>query len=1038
MIRLKGCFRALFVTIITLAFSGAISYSAFAANSSILTDEEKMEYSLNDIMFYQKCPTNGGNNESSAMCGTNQNYAGEQVFTDENMKAIEANKPFYEKAASQYGFPWQILAVIHMREHGLQRDNPSNGQGAYQLYSYTDRGTNERAFKPVGPISDAEFQRQTDITAKLIKENYGAGLDLSTDDGVKKMFFSFNGTSDYYVERAIKMGFTAKQADNGEGSPYVMNRYDAKRDPNSPDVDSNWIGKYTLDGEYDSSVKDEQWGAFTAYKAITCNGIIDSGPNDSAGASSDGGNSGAPVASSTVNGSNAKKISDTAVKLAWPEDGPHTHQPSEALEAAWEELGTSGQKADCGYFVQTVVTYSGVDPEYNELTKGSRLFGEFEDYVQEHPEKWEVMDFSDGDTSKLQAGDILMGHSHGGQEYHAWVIVEIDGELQVAEASHTLQKYGRITGPVGDSMANYDQQILARARGGASCDSCEKGSMNINGAAVCLAWPLGTDKSKTLWLGGTGTDLFNEFWEKEEGVVKGDGVGDCWDKGAYCCGFSAAAVRYSGYDPDFESGCGIGDHLGGGANQYRYAKEHPDLWELIPWDGSKEKVQGGDVVYYSGVGTGHSYVIVQDEKGELYIAEASRCEWYGRIDDYSAPPVGTSAFIIRAKNAKNSNAGVSVTDGVKPSSVTGKIGGGTKPGSMDIGAVAKYFAWPEGTDKAQYTSGRIPETVGAWEQMLKSVGLNGPYSDNQMGACCTCFVWGVLRYAGFDIGGLKQSLYTEFEGNSDWEKIGTDVPFSELKDGDVLVEMYDCGFFPCHYKIYVEGDDGEGHFAEASVTRHSYGLISSAVDKSSTVGSNVDVWRNKKNVSGSGGDECDICAGSDESGDGQLKEGGYDNVEDAKGIIEEYHKTWKNDSPHFGDVCNEGKFAGSPHANCTNFSMWFAYHYMGCTDLANKGKMGYEVADRIYEVCKGKFNKMTKSNTPTVYSVVSWNRPVGKMGSSNHTAVVIGINKAKDQIIFADAAWCNHDGRIWEDKLSKYMGNGTYVDISAYVTGVKK
>ena len=165
-----------------------------------------------------------------------------------------------------------------------------------------------------------------------------------------------------------------------------------------------------------------------------------------------------------------------------------------------------------------------------------------------------------------------------------------------------------------------------------------------------------------------------------------------------------------------------------------------------------------------------------------------------------------------------------------------------------------------------------------------------------------------------------------------------------------------------------------------------------------------------------------------------MKEGGYDNVEDAKGIISEYHKTWKNDKPHFGDVCdNRGKFYGSPHANCTNFSMWFAYHYMGCTDLAGKGVNGSLVADRVYGVCKGKFDNIKKSNTPTVYSIASW----GGLLFSNHTAVVIGINKAKNQIIFADAAWCDSDGRIWEDKLSKYEGHGTYVDISFYVKGLK-
>lgn len=1079
MIKLKRRFKVLLVAAVTLVFSGAISYFAFAANSSILTDEEKMEYSLNDIMFYQKCPTNGGSSESSAMCGTNQNYAGEQVFTEENLKAIEAHRPFYEKAAKQYGFPWEILAALHWRESGLAKANPTNGQGVYQLYSYTNGGKNERAFTPAGGISDEEFQRQTDLVSKLINESYGAGLDLNTDEGVKQMFFKFNGVGDGVVfeQKAKALGFT----DPAEGSSYVMNRYDEKRNPTSPNVNPAWIGNYTNDGEWSSGAVDERWGTFTAYKALTCDGKTDepydfsnssNTSNTTGGGSSSGGSSSSSSSSESVSG-NAKKISDTAIKIAWPKDASGSDykenqggKPTDAMLEAWEKLETKDRNlshgADCGWFVHTVVAASGADPEYTEATKGDpdALNGPFEEWVKKHPEKWEEIEFGDGsDISKLRAGDVIMswvGSRANPSGFHGWVIAELDGELYVVEAGYSKGHngfWGHVSDKVEDYHVHTDELVIFRAKGGPSCDSCEKGSMNINGAAVCLAWPYGTDESKSIWPTGSGTDLFNEFWANEEGVVKGNGTGDCHDKGAYCCGFSAAVVRYSGYDPNFDSACGVGDHLGGGANQYLYAASNPDLWELIPWDGSKDKIKGGDVIYYSGASTGHSYVIVQDESGEFYIAEASLCDWYGRIDDYSAPPLGTSAFIIRAKNAKNSNVGVSVKDGVKPSSLTGKLTSGTGQGNGDINTTAFDLAWPEDTPASTSKAKAWDKFVEAFNSLPGRKNTGGQTWRD--GKSCMVFVNTVLNYAGALSMDKLSSVTWNLIESADWEEVGGEgndgkgLTYGDLEPGDVLAYFASGasadgsaqykGLGLQHEAIYGETPEGEGRIIESHFEAQWGHVAPGKLDPKDEIAGGwakmVRVFRWKKQ---SGGDECDICAGSDESGDGQLKEGGYDNVEDAKGIIEEYHKTWKNDSPHFGDVCDNGKFAGSPHANCTNFSMWFAYHYMGCTDLANKGKMGYEVADRVYEVCKGKFNKITKSNTPTVYSVVSWNRPVGKMGSSNHTAVVIGINKAKDQIIFADAAWCNNDGRIWEDKLSRYMGNGTYVDISAYVTGVKK
>ncbi len=582
-----------------------------------------------------------------------------------------------------------------------------------------------------------------------------------------------------------------------------------------------------------------------------------------------------------------------------------------------------------------------------------------------------------------------------------------------------------------------------------SCNACVPGSLNINGAAVCLAWPLGTDEKVNAFPNGSGTDLFTSFWESDDKVYK-DG-GPEHKVGAYCCGFSAAAVHFSGYDPDFASSCGHDDHIHN-QFQYKYAKSHPDLWEVIPYD--KSILRGGDVIYYSNPsGGGHSYVIVQDEKGELYIAEASQANFFGVIHKYRDPPSINMAFIFRAKNARNNSSGISVTDGVKSSSTTGTLSSGKTSGNGDINASAFELAWPEGTSDSVYRSKAWDKFVEAFNALPGRKNRGGQAWND--GKSCMVFVNTVLQYAGALKMEKLSSVTWDLIKSDDWEEVGGEgndgagLTYEDLEPGDVLSyfaagsssdgsDQYK-GLGLHHEAIYGETPDGKGRIIEAGFEIEWGHVNGKKLDPKSKLVNNwarmVRVFRWKKQ---SGDSKCDVCAGvGDDSGGGWLKEGGYSSTKEAEEIIKEYHKKWKNDKPHFGDVCDHGSFRGSPHANCTNFSMWFAYNYMHCTDLANKGVNGYNVADKVYSVCKRKFNKIKKSNTPSVYSIVSWNSPVGKMGSFNHTAVVVGINKEKNQIIFADAAWCSQDGRIWEDKLNLYEGRGTYVDISDYVTGLR-
>jgi hypothetical protein len=226
----------------------------------------------------------GAATSTATSAGNGKDYASNNMFTKSEMTALAANQPFYEKAAQKAGIPWQMIAVIHYREHGFARSNPSNGQGVYQ-YPAGDGGP-----YPAGPISDEEFQRQTDFTANYILGKAGSkanALKNGDQGAIKYTFFGYNGRAKVYIDQAKALGFSDAEAANGEGSPYVMNRFDAKRDPTVEPTKSNktW-GQYKLDGTWPGTPgtssyvypANTQYGAYTYYAAIanvstaTCDG----------------------------------------------------------------------------------------------------------------------------------------------------------------------------------------------------------------------------------------------------------------------------------------------------------------------------------------------------------------------------------------------------------------------------------------------------------------------------------------------------------------------------------------------------------------------------------------------------------------------------------------------------------------------------------------------------------------------------------------------------------------------------------------------
>lgn len=242
-------------------------------------------YNLNGIYYYNQNGSNYGYRGVGGFCiGENTNYAGVQVWTDTEMEAIQANYPFYsaasKEALAETGvlIPWQAIATIHYLEHSLSRSNPDNGEGIYQLTSYTNGGTNSNAFPSTHgqPVSDEEFTRQTKIAVKEVMVGKANGLDLTTDVGIKTFFLRYNGSGgDRYRQKAIALGYDG-DTERYEGSPYVMNRYDAARDTGSGFQDGMnpaWPGLFVGNNQYDpNATMGNRFGAFVKYQALSGNG----------------------------------------------------------------------------------------------------------------------------------------------------------------------------------------------------------------------------------------------------------------------------------------------------------------------------------------------------------------------------------------------------------------------------------------------------------------------------------------------------------------------------------------------------------------------------------------------------------------------------------------------------------------------------------------------------------------------------------------------------------------------------------------------
>jgi hypothetical protein len=160
------------------------------------------------------------------------NLHGETMWTAGQLEHIRNNLPVYLEVQTETGVPWEVMAALHAREFGLKVENPSNGQGIYQLYS-----TGEY-FAP-GAVSREEFKHQTILAANFLlgkardNSRVGGPMDFTNPDKIKDALFAYNGLASDYFKQAARLGFAL----GAEGSPYVMNMADDRR---NSDLNSNW------------------------------------------------------------------------------------------------------------------------------------------------------------------------------------------------------------------------------------------------------------------------------------------------------------------------------------------------------------------------------------------------------------------------------------------------------------------------------------------------------------------------------------------------------------------------------------------------------------------------------------------------------------------------------------------------------------------------------------------------------------------------------------------------------------------------------
>lgn len=1039
-----------------LSISMALSLSAILSQGVLAkmeTDDTKgideTAWSQNDIYFYQQCPMSEYDG-SISVCGTNLPEETIKKLENAGIKdKAEQNMDRYQYAQNETGIPWQVIAALHYREGSMNSDQSiTNGE---KLYDHVNSDG-------VRVSSDAneDAKKAADLIISKGKSVYN--VDITQDQSIESLGKAFLAYNRGYM-------YTSK-CGNGDipytESPYVMNYFDEDHMGMTWLHADSWCNSDKLNSV--EGDKNEQIGAL-AVLAYLCGDEVSVAPDDTGDSvenpgsddSNDSPNSSGSAAGSTASSGNAKKIAETAFRLAYPKSakeseytvdkGKDDRKAYPEFVKATKELGTwknnKSHGPDCGFFVKAVIATANPDIVNKP---DSQIMDSFQSYAKRNPDKWESFDYNGKKipASDLQSGDVIWWRNSPNNQH--WFIVAEDpanGKLYKVEASYCHDdhwhcgEWGHVSTKLekNSKLKSHNEQWVFRAKGGApSCGTCEKGNMNLNATAACLAWPLGTDKKQyTLAKGkvlesilsspgqtdiaGTGipTPAFQKAWIDTK--MYKNSLNDntqsghySWRYGAYCSGFAAVVVRYSGYDKNFS-------HSQPGADGH--VKDHPELWEIIPWDKKKESLQGGDVLYADNQ---HTWMIVEDEEGEIYTAEASLHGFtFGHICKFDKCPNTnySNPQIFRAKKANNSNAGVSVKGDMQDSSSSLASATGTTTnagkGTKDLGASAIELAHPAGTKASVYKY----KPTDKFKKQYSA--LSGPGD----GKSYDWFASTAVKYSGLggnDFPWTLHDMQPYVESSTDWEEVHMQNPkkTGEYKSGD-LVFFYSAngwsdreyqGQYLAHVGIYAEDGNGKGHIVQASGDY--YGIVEDTSNITTNYFPVIRVYRNNNNKNTTSA--CELCpADQDGSGNPATVSGGMD-LTQAKAFMKKYHdlpsSQWRKYSLT-GYDCKDG-----PVANCVSFSNYFIQKYTSYGKTASGD--GGVFAKNFKSAAK-----LDSGNVPKIYAVFSKSTGSTMCGNHlcGHTGVVLGIDKERNKIIIGEAG-CSMSND-WTDAHEYPLDNWT-------------
>lgn len=741
-----------------------------------------------------------------------------KIFEDEQWTTIGEYSALYKKAADEVGIPWAMLAVIHILESGQTRTNPGNGQGLFQ--DFTGQSQHPDLYAPGLETDENNFVEQAKIAAKGLKDNNPELSTNSNDDIIKHAFFAYNGQASVYIKQAKDLGFSDAEARNGEGSPYVMNRADARRDPTAGAT--NW-GQIKTDGGPIQYPANNHFGAFVMYAAIA-------GLNPAANLSSSDYCCANPTTTQTNLGDftkydmlSAADIQDLA-EMASHENGADINMFKNELSIMANLYEKNGNNeglmkylarkpgSEHGWFSTYALingkTDDNITPEYLEATKDVFMNGNrtlpYE--IDEHDSITDIISATNngasvlGDHSKWQQGVTVINNNSGSTyTFYGWIGDTVDSGDPIGYTGNAPTKLPN-TGTTNAATGNLNIECA---------DDCvETGTANaIAQTAVSMSWPIqeGSDKGKCKTLSGSLIDyVFNDVScgynprdTYEQAVEKYQiphistgGYEGCKDS-TYCdCGMFVWTVLAAALPNEITNEDKFNPNAGEGSEFNSYMQTSPN-WEEIPNDGTEDILKPGDVLQ----GPGHRIIYVGEYGGEYgTFAHASAGTRSGEIGSFY-----TQSFHIFRYKGKGSS--------ITCSSTTGDV--------KALQNKVLELAWPKNTHGTE----RKPEYTKVVEKYESGQVENYSYVGGCSGVDCGAWVSILMRESGWDpdynSGGGPTSHQLEYLQNSDkWESlntIGQDIPEEKLKPGDVAVNTG-------HTYVYVGEIEGfDTHIASASL-----------------------------------------------------------------------------------------------------------------------------------------------------------------------------------------------------------------------------